>query len=110
MCCTGYEMARYKGTQAIHLHEKSMHTLCVKYIDTSLICNTVNIELSHLYMYVGEYIPRPIYPYTYIAKYPYSIVVRVSIVLLSSKVSYYSIRTTSQAICYMLSITTIQFK
>ena len=28
MCCTGYEMARYKGTQASHLYEKSMHTLC----------------------------------------------------------------------------------
>ena len=26
--CTGYEMARYKGTQANHLYEKSMHTLC----------------------------------------------------------------------------------
>ena len=24
----GYEMARYKGTQASHLYEKSMHTLC----------------------------------------------------------------------------------
>ena len=28
MLCTGYEMARYKGTQASHLYEKSMHTLC----------------------------------------------------------------------------------
>ena len=28
MCCTGYEMARYKGTQASHLYEESMHTLC----------------------------------------------------------------------------------
>ena len=28
MRCTGYEMARYKDTQAIHLYEKSMHTLC----------------------------------------------------------------------------------
>ena len=28
MHCTGYEMARYKGTQASHLYEKSMHTLC----------------------------------------------------------------------------------
>ena len=28
MRCTGYEMARYKGTQASHLHDKSMHTLC----------------------------------------------------------------------------------
>ena len=28
MRCTGYEMARYKGTQASHLYEKSMHTLC----------------------------------------------------------------------------------
>ena len=27
MRCTGYEMARYKGTQAIHLYEKLMHTL-----------------------------------------------------------------------------------
>ena len=27
MRCTGYEMARYKGTQASHLYEKSMHTL-----------------------------------------------------------------------------------
>ena len=27
MRCTGYEMARYKGTQASHLKEKSMHTL-----------------------------------------------------------------------------------
>ena len=26
---TGYEMARYKGTQASHLYEKSMHTLCI---------------------------------------------------------------------------------
>ena len=26
MRCTGYEMARYKGTQASHLYEKSMHT------------------------------------------------------------------------------------
>ena len=34
----------------------------VKYIDTSLICNTVNIEVSHLYMYVGVYIRRRIYP------------------------------------------------
>ena len=29
MRCTGYEMARYKGTQANHLYEKSMHTLCL---------------------------------------------------------------------------------
>ena len=28
MRCTGYEMARYKSTQANHLYEKSMHTLC----------------------------------------------------------------------------------
>ena len=28
MRCTGYEVARYKGTQASHLYEKSMHTLC----------------------------------------------------------------------------------
>ena len=28
MRCTGYEKARYKGTQASHLYEKSMHTLC----------------------------------------------------------------------------------
>ena len=28
MLCTGYEMVRYKGTQASHLYEKSMHTLC----------------------------------------------------------------------------------
>ena len=28
MRCTGYEMARYKGTQASHLYEKLMHTLC----------------------------------------------------------------------------------
>ena len=28
MRCTGYEMARYKGTQASHLYDKSMHTLC----------------------------------------------------------------------------------
>ena len=28
MHCTVYEMARYKGTQASHLYEKSMHTLC----------------------------------------------------------------------------------
>ena len=28
MRCTGYEIARYKGTQASHLYEKSMHTLC----------------------------------------------------------------------------------
>ena len=28
MRCTGYEMARYKGTQATHLYKKSMHTLC----------------------------------------------------------------------------------
>ena len=28
MRCTGCEMARYKGTQASHLYEKSMHTLC----------------------------------------------------------------------------------
>ena len=28
MCCTGYEMARYKDTQASHLYEKSMHTQC----------------------------------------------------------------------------------
>ena len=28
MRCTGYEMAWYKGTQASHLYEKSMHTLC----------------------------------------------------------------------------------
>ena len=28
MLCTGYDMARYKGTQASHLYEKSMHTLC----------------------------------------------------------------------------------
>ena len=28
MRCTGYEMARYKGTQASHLYKKSMHTLC----------------------------------------------------------------------------------
>ena len=27
--CTGYERARYKGTQASHLYEKSMHTLCI---------------------------------------------------------------------------------
>ena len=27
MRCTGYEMARYKGTQASHLYDKSMHTL-----------------------------------------------------------------------------------
>ena len=27
MRCTGYEMARYMGTQASHLYEKSMHTL-----------------------------------------------------------------------------------
>ena len=29
MRCTGYEIARYKGTQASYLYEKSMHTLCV---------------------------------------------------------------------------------
>ena len=28
MLCTGYDMARYKGTQASHLYKKSMHTLC----------------------------------------------------------------------------------
>ena len=28
MRCTGYGMARYKGTQASHLYKKSMHTLC----------------------------------------------------------------------------------
>ena len=28
MRCTGYEMARYKGTQSSQLYEKSMHTLC----------------------------------------------------------------------------------
>ena len=28
MRCTGYEMVRYNGTQASHLYEKSMHTLC----------------------------------------------------------------------------------
>ena len=28
MRCTGYEMVRYKVTQASHLYEKSMHTLC----------------------------------------------------------------------------------
>ena len=28
MRCAGYEMARYKGTQASHLYKKSMHTLC----------------------------------------------------------------------------------
>ena len=28
MRCTGYEMARYKRTQASHLYKKSMHTLC----------------------------------------------------------------------------------
>ena len=28
MRCTGYEMARHKGTQASQLYEKSMHTLC----------------------------------------------------------------------------------
>ena len=28
MRCTGYEMVRYKSTQASHLYEKSMHTLC----------------------------------------------------------------------------------
>ena len=28
MRCTGYEMVRYKGTQASHLYEKLMHTLC----------------------------------------------------------------------------------
>ena len=28
MRCTGYEMARYNGTQASHLYEKSMHTIC----------------------------------------------------------------------------------
>ena len=28
MRCTGCEMARYKGTQASHLYENSMHTLC----------------------------------------------------------------------------------
>ena len=27
MRCTGYEMVRYKGTQASHLYEKSMNTL-----------------------------------------------------------------------------------
>ena len=28
MCGTGYEIARYKGTQASHLYGKSLHTLC----------------------------------------------------------------------------------
>ena len=28
MRCTGYEIARYKGTQASHQYEKLMHTLC----------------------------------------------------------------------------------
>ena len=28
MRCIGYEMVRYKGTQASHLYKKSMHTLC----------------------------------------------------------------------------------
>ena len=28
MHCTGYEMARYKGTQASQLYEKSLHTQC----------------------------------------------------------------------------------
>ena len=28
MHCTGYEMARYKDTQASYLYEKLIHTLC----------------------------------------------------------------------------------
>ena len=52
------------------------------------------------YSYIGTLI---LYGYVSV-----SIVVRVSIVYLSSNVLYYSTRTTCIAICYMLSITTIQ--
>ena len=46
MRCTGNEMARYKVTQASHLYEKSMHTLC-----------TINEQ--SLLVEASTYNPRP---------------------------------------------------
>ena len=51
MRCTGYEMARYKGTQASLLYEKSMHTLCT-ISEQPLLTEASNIldqSLSHTY-------------------------------------------------------------
>ena len=52
MHCTGYEMARYKGTQASHLYEKSMHTLCT-ISEQPLLAEASTIldrSLSHTYI------------------------------------------------------------
>ena len=52
MCCTGYEMARYKGIQASHLYEKSMHTLCT-ISEQPLLAEASTIldqSLSHTYL------------------------------------------------------------
>ena len=48
MRCKGYEMARYKGTQASHLYEKWMHTLCtiqLSIIICSLCDNLVDLPI-----------------------------------------------------------------
>ena len=52
MHCTGYEMASYKGTQASHLYEKSMHTLCT-ISEQPLLAKASTIldqSLSHTYI------------------------------------------------------------
>ena len=64
MQCTGYEMARYKGTQASHLYDKSMRTLCTISEQTLLAEDAVrpqthNFELFHFivsdpYMYINK--------------------------------------------------------
>ena len=51
MRCTGYEMARYKGTQASYLYEISMHTLCT-ISEQPLLAEASTIldrSLSHTY-------------------------------------------------------------
>ena len=71
ICCTGYEMARYKGTQASHLYEKSMYTLCTineqpLQVETSTI---INRSLSHtlaIQVIVGSDLwRRVLIPYSY---------------------------------------------
>ena len=62
MRCTGYEMARYKGTQASHLYEKSMHTLCT-INEQPLLAEASTIldrSLSHMVVYFSTPIQWPI--------------------------------------------------
>ena len=66
MRCTGYEMVRYKGTQASHLYEKSMHTLCT-ISEQPFLAEAATILDVHcgIYMYTGYiHVHCGIYMYT----------------------------------------------